>query len=247
MEKGKISKLAVVETDQIGSNVTIGEFAVVRKGVQLGDDVVIHPFVVIEPGVTIGSGTEIFPGSYIGKEPKGAGATARELVFVREVTIGANSCIGPNAVIYCDVQIGESVLVGDGASIREQSRVGSQTIIGRHVSLSYCSVVGSHTKLLDHCTLGGNVTVGDNVFIGTDTQTANDNTFGRDGYKDDFIGPTIQDGAKIGIGVLLLPGIVIEKDAVVGAGSVVYKNVKTGFMTMAIAPREMPLGLGIKK
>jgi len=99
MEKGKISKLAVVETDRIGSNVTIGEFSVVRKGVQLGDDVVIHPHVVIESDVTIGKGTEIFPGTYIGKEPKGAGATSRNLVFVRQVNIAANACIGPNAVI----------------------------------------------------------------------------------------------------------------------------------------------------
>jgi len=121
MEMGKISKLAVVETDRIGSNVTIAEFSVVRKGVQLGDNVVIHPHVVIEPDVTIGNGCEIFPGTYIGKEPKGAGATARNLEFVRQVTIGANSCVGPNAVIYCDVQIGESVLVGDCASIREKA------------------------------------------------------------------------------------------------------------------------------
>jgi len=240
MEKGKISKLAVVETDRIGSNVTIGEFSVVRKGVQLGDDVVIHPHVVIESDVTIGKGTEIFPGTYIGKEPKGAGATARELVFVRQVIIGANSCIGPNAVIYCDVQIGESVLVGDCASIREKSRIGSKSVIGRHVTLSYVSIIGSHTKILDHCTMGGNVTVGDHVFIGTDVHTANDNSFGAEGFKDDMMGPTIKDGAMIGIGALLLPGIVIEKDVLIGAGSVVYRSVKEGFVTMAAAAREMP-------
>ena len=85
MEMGKISKLAVVETDRIGSNVTIAEFSVVRKGVVLGDDVIIHPHVVIESGVTIGKGTEIFPSTYLGKEPKGAGATARNLDFIREV------------------------------------------------------------------------------------------------------------------------------------------------------------------
>ena len=240
MENGKISKLAVVETDRIGSNVTIAEFSVVRKGVQLGDDVVIHPHVIIESDVTIGSGTEIFPGTYIGKEPKGAGATARNLDFVREITIGAHCCVGPNAVIYCDVQIGESVLVGDCASIREKSRIGSKTVIGRHVTLSYVSIIGSHTKILDHCTMGGNVTVGDHVFIGTDTHTANDNSFGAEGFKDDMIGPTIKDGANIGVGSLLLPGIVIEKGVLIGAGSVVYRSVKEGFVTMAAAAREMP-------
>ena len=121
-------------------------------------------------------------------------------------TIGEHCCVGPNAVIYCDVKIGDSTLIGDAASIREKSRVGSKSIIGRHVTLSYVSIIGSYTKILDHCTMGGNVTVGDHVFIGTDTHTANDNSFGAEGWNDDMIGPTIKDGANIGVGALLLPG-----------------------------------------
>ena len=71
-----ISKMAVVETDQIGRNVNIGEFCVIRDGVILGDDVTIHPNVIIKSGVTIGNGVEIFPGTYIGKKPKEAGDSA---------------------------------------------------------------------------------------------------------------------------------------------------------------------------
>ena len=62
-----MSKLAVIETEAIGSNVTIHEFAVIRRGAVLGDGVVIHPHVVIEGGVTVGAGVEIFPGAFLGK------------------------------------------------------------------------------------------------------------------------------------------------------------------------------------
>lgn len=125
---------AVVESDQIGTNVTIGEFVVIRAGVTLGNDVVIHPHVVIEFGVVIEDGGQIFPGAYIGKEPKGAGALARPLQFERRVVIGAifRQSIR-HVVIYYDVMIGERSLIGDGASIREQCRIGSRTVIGRHV------------------------------------------------------------------------------------------------------------------
>src|SRR4051812_47901155 len=132
-----ISKMAVVETDEVGTHSTIAEFAVIRKGAKLGQNVVIHPFVVIEAGVSLGDGVEVFPGTHIGKEPKGAGAVAREPVFNRHVDIGAHCCVGPNAVIYSDVRIGESTLIGDGASIREKSRIGSKSIIGRHVTIGY--------------------------------------------------------------------------------------------------------------
>ena len=109
-----ISRLAVIETDTIGANVSIGEFAIVRSGASVGNDVVIHPHVVIEASVVIQEGVEIFPGAYIGKEPKDAGALARPLLFERRVVIGANSSINPYTVIYYDVEIGEHSLIGDG-------------------------------------------------------------------------------------------------------------------------------------
>jgi acyl-[acyl carrier protein]--UDP-N-acetylglucosamine O-acyltransferase len=85
-----IHSFAVVETEDIGERVTIGEFAIVRAGARLGNDVVIHPHVVIEAGVVIQDGVEIFPGAYIGKEPKGAGALARPLQFEQGFSASVN-------------------------------------------------------------------------------------------------------------------------------------------------------------
>ena len=77
MTMNRISARAVVETEAIGADVTIAEFAVVRSDVTIGNRVVIHPHVVIESGVRVGDNVEIFPGAYIGKVPKGAGALSR--------------------------------------------------------------------------------------------------------------------------------------------------------------------------
>jgi UDP-3-O-[3-hydroxymyristoyl] glucosamine N-acyltransferase len=240
MENGIVSKLALVEAEEIGPHATIAEFAVVRKGARLGRDVVIHPFVVIESGVSIGDGVEVFPGTHIGKEPKGAGAVAREPVFDRKVVVGAHCCIGPNAVIYFDVWIGEATLIGDGASIREKSWIGSRSIIGRHVTIGYECHIGSHTKIMEHSGIAGKSVVGDRVFIANDVQSANDNQLGAKGWRDELVGPTIEDDAMIGEAAILLPGIVIGKGAIVGSGALINTNVKPDGLMLTMPARAVP-------
>lgn len=229
MKKGHgtmISLHAVVETETIGSGVEIGEFSIVRSGVLVGDNVIIHPHVVIESGVTLGEGSEIFPGSYIGKIPKGAGATSRPIVYQARVRIGRCCAIGPNAVIYYSTQINDNTLIGDGASIREQCRIGSRCIISRYVTINYNSVIGDRTKVMDLTHITGNCEIGADVFIGTHVATTNDNDLPARRYvPENIIGPTIRDHATIGSGATLLPGITIGEGAVVGAQALVSKNV----------------------
>jgi acetyltransferase-like isoleucine patch superfamily enzyme len=230
-----ISPLAVVETNQIGENVIIKEFAIVRKNVIIGNHVVIHPYVVVEEGVTIGDNTEIFPGCFIGKPPKGAGATSRPISFDQKVVLSSDCAVGPNAIIYYGVEIGDHTLIGDGASVREGCQIGSYCILGRYVTLNYNTRIGNDVKIMDHSWLAGNMSVGDRVFISGGVLTANDNNLGYKGYEDELIiGPEIRDGARIGVGAILLPQIKIGASSIVAAGSVVTKNVADFNLVMGI-------------
>ncbi|WP_047150860.1 N-acetyltransferase [Aneurinibacillus tyrosinisolvens] len=235
-----ISDLAVVQTNSVGKNVTINEFAIIRPDVTIGNNVVIHPHVVINSGVVIEDGVEIFPGAYIGKEPKGAGALARTPVFEKSIVIGANTSIGPHAVIFYDVEIGRNTLIGDGASIREQCKIGSYCIISRYVTINYNTAIGDNTKIMDLTHITGNCKVGNDVFISINVGTTNDNAIGKTGYDENEInGPIIKDGAAIGAGATLLPNITIEKDSIVGAGSVVTKNVESNTLAMGVPARSI--------
>jgi acetyltransferase-like isoleucine patch superfamily enzyme len=239
-KENNMIKSSTVYTKSIGENVSIGEYVVIESDVVIGNDVVIHPNVVINSGVIIGDGVEIFPGAYIGKEPKGAGATARQPVFERKVVIGANTSICPNAVIYYDVEIGENTLIADGASIREKCKVGSRCIISRYVTVNYNTTIGDRTKIMDLTHVTGNCYVGNDVFISLNVGMANDNQIGKAGYSEDHVvGPHIEDGAAIGAGATLLPGVKIGKEAVVGAGSVVTKDVAPRTVVMGIPARFM--------
>jgi acetyltransferase-like isoleucine patch superfamily enzyme len=233
-----ISPLSVVETETIGTNVIIQEFAVIRSDVVLGNNVIIHPNVMINSGVILRDGVEVFPGAVIGKEPKGAGALARIPHFERRVSIGENSSIGPHAVIYYDVTIGSNTLIGDGASIREQSLIGSRCIISRYVTVNYNTRIGDRTKIMDLTHVTGNCTIGNDVFISLTVGMTNDNLSHSGEYEESRIkGPTICDGAIIGAGVTLLPGVIIGEKAFVGAGSLVSRDVPPGSLVMGVPAR----------
>lgn len=233
-----ISQLAVVNSEQIGADVVIHPFVVIQDRVTIGNNVIIHPHVTIESNVVIGDNTEIFPGVYLGKEPKGAGATARQPEFVKQLVIENNCSIGPHAVIYYEVVIGNNCLIGDHASIREKVTIGHHCVIGRGVMINDQVIIGNYTKIMDLANITGNCQIGNHAFISMHVSTANDNAMGSVGYDEvNQQGPKIRDGAKIGIGANLLPNVEIGENAVVAAGSVVTKNVLPETMVAGIPAR----------
>ncbi|MEM0135425.1 MAG: DapH/DapD/GlmU-related protein [Thermoplasmatales archaeon] len=233
-----ISERALVETNEIGDETVIEEFCVIRREVKIGKGVHIYPNVVISNGCTIGDYVRIYPGTFIGKIPDGAGAISRTPHFSRLVVIGSNSAIGPNAVIYYDVKIGNDTLIGDGASIREQCIIGSRDIISRYVTINYNTIIGNDTKIMDGTHITGNAKVGNNVFIGMLVSTANDNNLPSRKYSEEDLGPTIEDWVTIGEGASILPKVNLSRNCIVAAGAVVTKNVPSGSTVMGVPARE---------
>jgi UDP-3-O-[3-hydroxymyristoyl] glucosamine N-acyltransferase len=226
-----IHKYACINTENIGIGTRILAFTTIGVDVNIGDNVIIHPHVTIESGVTIGNGVEIFPGAYIGKEPKGAGATSRPLSFNRKILIHDNCSIGPNSVIYYDVEIGKNTLIGDNASIREQVKIGEFCILSRGVTVNYNTQIGNRTKIMDLTHITGNCQIGDDVFISVLVATTNDRAIGHLEYEEDRIqGPKISNKVAIGAGANILPNVHIGEGVIVAAASVVNKDIPAGKM-----------------
>lgn len=223
----------------ISKKALIAKTAIIHENVEIEDDVIIHDFVVIYPNTHIKKGVEIFDHCVIGKLPTSPGITSRKLKTEYDtLEIGEHCVLCPSTVIYAGTKIGKNNLLGDFCSIREECVIGDECIISRNVSVNYNTKIGNNTKIMDNSHITGNMVIGNHVFISVLVATTNDNAMGRNGYEEDKIrGAYIEDDVTIGAAANILPGVHIEKNAVIGAGSVVTKNVEKDSVVMGIPAR----------
>jgi acetyltransferase-like isoleucine patch superfamily enzyme len=128
----------------------------------------------------------------------------------KSVVIGEGSTVWHFATVLADVVIGENVSIGSGAEIGHGTRIGNNSRIGSGVFLPPNSIIGSHVFIGPNCTF-------------TDDREPRVN---NPSYLAEP--PRVKDHARIGAGCVILPGIEIGINALIGAGSVVATNVPDG-------------------
>ena len=136
--------------------------------------------------------------------------------------------------------VGHDVLIGEGVSIFHPElvnlygcRVGDFTRIGAFVEIQKNASVGARCKISSHCFICEGVTIEDEVFIGHGVMFTNDRlpraTSADGALQSDVdwkvIETRVRQGASIGSNATILPGIVIGKYAMIGAGAVVTREV----------------------
>lgn len=131
-----------------------------------------------------------------------------------------------------DVRLGKDVTIYDFVNLYG-CEVGDNTKIGHFVEVQKGAKIGKNCKIQSHTFICEGVTIEDNVFVGHNVTFINDvypRATNRDGSMqndDDWkcIQTFIRKGASIGSSATLLCGITVGKNAIVGAGSVVTKDV----------------------
>lgn len=111
--------------------------------------------------------------------------------------------------------------------------IGDETTIGTFVEIQKGAIIGNRCKVSSHSFVCEGVTVEDGVFIGHNVTFTNDlfpratNAQGELQTQADWqcIRTLVKTGASIGSGATLLCGITIGENAMVGAGSVVIRDV----------------------
>lgn len=140
----------------------------------------------------------------------------------------------PFTFIHPSADIDPSVQIGSGSKIWRMVGILRDTIIGENVSIGGCSEVGHGSVIGDGTRIGYNVflpnrsNVGRKVFIGPNVTFCDDRhpkVLEEWDEPYEALPPTIGDGAAIGAGVVVLPGITIGRGARVAAGAIVTKNV----------------------
>ncbi|MGA2786469.1 MAG: acyltransferase [Verrucomicrobiota bacterium] len=134
--------------------------------------------------------------------------------------------------ITSDVKLGKNVRIYDFTNLYG-CEIGDEVKIGTFVEIQKGVKIGKRCKISSHTFICEGVTIEDDVFIGHNVTFTNDrypratNSTGQLQTDSDWICvPTlVKKGASIGSGATLLCGITIGANAMIGAGSVVTKDV----------------------
>lgn len=134
-----------------------------------------------------------------------------------------------------DVKLGENVRLGNFVNLYGCT-IGARTRIGAFVEIQKNAVVGSDCKIQSHSFICEGVNIEDEVFIGHSVTFINDTyprATTRDGRMqsdaDWTVEPTVvKKGASIGSGATILANVTIGESAIIGAGSIVTRDVPPG-------------------
>jgi|SRR3989338_7444693 len=137
------------------------------------------------------------------------------------------------AEVSPQAKIGSNVSIWHQAQVREGASIGDNCILGKNVYIDKDVQIGDNCKIQNNSSLYRGSLLEKGVFIGPHTILTNDknpratNIDGSLKGDGDWQVETIliKEGASLGARVVVLPGITIGKYALVGAGSVVTKDV----------------------
>ncbi|UCF30261.1 MAG: transferase [bacterium] len=170
-------------------------------------------------GVTLGPGVVVEDFCILGVPPRGMKEGDLETV------IGANATIRSHTVIYAGNRIGDNLQTGNKVNIRELNEIGDNVSIGTLSVVEHHVKIGNGVRIHTQVFVPEYTIVEDGAWLGPNVVITNAKYPLSPGVKESIVGPTIRKGAIIGANSTLLPGIIIGENAIVGAGSVVTRDV----------------------
>jgi len=148
------------------------------------------------------------------------GYKSKRAIKKEHLSIGDGALIRSGAVIYAGSSIGSNLETGHNVVIREQNLIGNNLSIWNNSVIDYGCKIGNSVKIHSNVYVAQFSVIEDNCFLAPGVIIANDL----------HPGPTLKKGAQIGVNVTILPGVVIGENSLIGAGSVVTKDVPDGMV-----------------
>ena len=150
-----------------------------------------------------------------------------------------------------DVRLGERVRLHGFVNLYG-CEIGDDTRIGTFVEIQKGAMIGERCKISSHSFICEGVEIEDEVFIGHGVMFVNDkypratDADGRPQTEDDWtcLRTRVCQGASIGSGATVLGGLTIGRRAMVGAGSVVTRDVAPGTVVAGNPARPLPSSSG---
>ena len=141
--------------------------------------------------------------------------------------------IHPTADVSSEAKIGENVKIWHQSQVREGASIGDNCILAKNVYIDKEVSIGNNCKIQNNCSIYHGVTLESGVFIGPHCVFTNDTNPRAIDSKGNLKNDSdwnegkilIKEGASVGARVVVVPGVTIGRYALIGAGSVVTKDV----------------------
>lgn len=181
--------------------------------------------VILYPKVKLGKNVQLEDYVIIGHPPRGR--RPGELATV----IGGDSVIRSHTVIYAGTHVGEKFQTGHAALIREHNVIRKDVLVGSHSIIERNSVIGKHVRIHSGVFIPEYTVIEDGVFLAPNCVLTND-PHPRCGLC--LKGPTIRKNARVGANVTVLPKVEIGYNSLIGAGSVVVKDIPSNSVAIGV-------------
>ncbi|MEM4267926.1 MAG: acyltransferase [Candidatus Woesearchaeota archaeon] len=139
--------------------------------------------------------------------------------------IGDNAIIRSHTVIYAGNIIGNNLETGHGVLIRESNKIGDNVSVGSHSVIEFNTVIEDCVRIHSGAFIPEYSILKRGCWIGPSVVLTNAK-YPKSRYTKKYLkGCIIEENAKVGANTTVLPGIRIGKNSLIGAGSVVTKDV----------------------
>jgi acetyltransferase-like isoleucine patch superfamily enzyme len=230
----------ISDSAEIGAGCIVGPGVRILGAARLENSVWLDSYVTVYGAVTIGESTYVGAGCILGYP------TRQDLKESIKARLGENTASGlsvlgrrcilrSGSVIYSNVTVGNDVELGHNVLIRENITIGDNTLIGTGVVVDGETTVGRGVSVQTGVYICRNSKVEDYVFLGPHCVFTNDKFIMQ--RESRLEGPTVRKGASVGANSTLMPGVVIGEGAVIGAQSVVTKNIPARTIFFGIPAR----------
>ncbi|MBN2459169.1 N-acetyltransferase [Candidatus Woesearchaeota archaeon] len=146
---------------------------------------------------------------------------------------GGNVKVHPSAEVSDKAIVGDGTVVWNNSQVREGAKLGKSCILSKNVYVDINVTIGDNVKLQNNVSVFHGVVIEDGVFVGPHVCFTNDrspraiNPDGslKQGCDWTVFKTLVKKGASIGANSTIICGVTIGSWALVGAGSVVTKDV----------------------
>jgi acetyltransferase-like isoleucine patch superfamily enzyme len=190
--------------------------AIVSKNAEIGNNVEIGPFSIIHDNVSIGDNSKIGAFCEIGINT--------DLAKEKKLIIGNNSLIRSHSTIYIGSIIGDNLTTGHYVTIRENSILGRNIQLGNRTDVQGDCIIGDYTRTHADVHIGKLSKIGQFCWLFSGVILTNDPT----PPSDELFGVTLEDYVVVSVNCILMPGIILRKNSVIAAGSLVNIDAPEG-------------------